>query len=66
MPYIPSYLEHGQKCVVCGDEATGLHYRLSCLIFKIIITSCFRAITCEGCKGFFRRVCQVNKFLMLN
>ncbi|KAG8129544.1 putative Vitamin D3 receptor protein [Naja naja] len=27
-------------CGVCGDKATGFH---------------FNAMTCEGCKGFFRR-----------
>lgn len=26
-PYLPSYMEEGQLCVVCGDQATGLHYR---------------------------------------
>ncbi|XP_023070091.1 nuclear receptor subfamily 1 group I member 3 isoform X7 [Piliocolobus tephrosceles] len=29
-----------RNCVVCGDQATGYH---------------FNALTCEGCKGFFRR-----------
>ncbi|XP_048212473.1 nuclear receptor subfamily 1 group I member 3 isoform X1 [Perognathus longimembris pacificus] len=49
-----------RNCVVCGDRATGYH---------------FHALTCEGCKGFFRRTvskstgpicpfagnCEVNK-----
>uniref|UniRef100_A0A7N4P3Z4 Nuclear receptor subfamily 1 group I member 3 n=1 Tax=Sarcophilus harrisii TaxID=9305 RepID=A0A7N4P3Z4_SARHA len=49
-----------RSCAVCGDRATGYH---------------FHALTCEGCKGFFRRTvkkgigltcpfeqcCEVNK-----
>uniref|UniRef100_A0A5F9D2X8 Nuclear receptor subfamily 1 group I member 3 n=1 Tax=Oryctolagus cuniculus TaxID=9986 RepID=A0A5F9D2X8_RABIT len=34
-----------KNCAVCGDRATGYH---------------FHALTCEGCKGFFRRT--VNKY----
>lgn len=38
----PGGVRRGQDelCVVCGDKASGYHYN---------------ALTCEGCKGFFRR-----------
>uniref|UniRef100_A0A914UZP3 Uncharacterized protein n=1 Tax=Plectus sambesii TaxID=2011161 RepID=A0A914UZP3_9BILA len=42
-PYIPSYMDANDVCVVCSDVATGYHYR---------------CMTCEGCKGFFRRTIQ--------
>ena len=38
VPYIPSYMDLSngpEPCVVCGDAATGYHYR---------------CMTCEGCK----------------
>uniref|UniRef100_A0A8C9AJ19 Nuclear receptor subfamily 1 group I member 3 n=1 Tax=Prolemur simus TaxID=1328070 RepID=A0A8C9AJ19_PROSS len=35
-----SWEDEPKNCVVCGDRATGYH---------------FHALTCESCKGFFRR-----------
>ncbi|XP_077382893.1 nuclear receptor subfamily 5, group A, member 5 [Festucalex cinctus] len=38
--------ESGQGCPVCGDKISGYHYGL---------------LTCESCKGFFKRSVQNNK-----
>ncbi|NP_001310135.1 nuclear receptor subfamily 1 group I member 3-like [Coturnix japonica] len=40
VPDVPDVPEEPKVCAVCGDRATGYH---------------FHVMSCEGCKGFFRR-----------
>ncbi|CAB0015889.1 unnamed protein product [Nesidiocoris tenuis] len=42
-PQDPEEDEQPMICMICEDKATGLHYGI---------------ITCEGCKGFFKRTVQ--------
>lgn len=42
-PHHPDEDEQPLVCMICEDKATGLHYGI---------------ITCEGCKGFFKRTVQ--------
>ena len=40
IPIVAYCITMETACLVCGDKATGIHYRV---------------LTCEGCKGFWRR-----------
>ncbi|XP_043237951.1 hepatocyte nuclear factor 4-gamma-like isoform X2 [Amphibalanus amphitrite] len=46
VPQIDSSTAVNQPCAICSDKATGKHYN---------------AISCDGCKGFFRRSVRKNQ-----
>lgn len=67
--YVPSYLDKDELCVVCGDKATGYHYRcITCEGCKVSPTPAFQAFQAfqafltalASPQGFFRRTIQKN------
>lgn len=67
--YVPSYLDKDELCVVCGDKATGYHYRCitceGCKVTAASFAASIRSIkpfltTVPSLQGFFRRTIQKN------